>query len=121
MVLTKDEAEKKAKEIFSLNDKIRFIAFTSENKLIFHSMRKGVKSYSPNKVDVDIGELTAPIATGIFEKVAEYFGNAEYLLVKFKKVNLFIIPFPKGLLTITTEPDYPIENLAKVKEALNKS
>ncbi len=120
MVLSKDEAEKKAKEIFNLNDKIRFIAFTSKNKLVFHSMREGIKSYTPNEVDVDIGEVIVPITVGIFEKTKDYFGNIEYLLIKFEKVNLFVIPFSKGLMTITTEPDYEVKNLAKVKEALTK-
>jgi hypothetical protein len=120
LVLNKDEIEKRAKEIFNLNEKIRFVAFTIENKLIFYSMREGVKSYSPNNVDVEIGELRALIVTGIFGKLKEYFGEIEYFLTKFKKVNLFIIPFSKGVLTMTTEPDYLIENLTKIKEVLNK-
>ncbi len=120
MVLNKDEIEKRAKEIFNLNEKIRFVAFTIENKLVFYSMREGVKSYSPNNVDIEIGELRALIVTGIFEKLKEYFGEIEHFLTKFKKVNLFIIPFSKGILTMTTEPDYSIENLTKIKEVLNK-
>lgn len=113
---TKEVAEK----IFNLNSKIRFVAFTIKNKLIFHSMREGVKSYTPNEVDVNLGEVTIPIAAGIFEKFKGYFGEVEYLLIRFKKVNLFSIPFSKGLFTMTTELDYPIENLVEVKKILNE-
>jgi hypothetical protein len=120
MVLNKGEAEKLAKKIFSLNDKIRFVAFTSE-KLIFHSMKEGVKSYTSNEVDIKLGEIITPIAAGIFENFKKYFGDFEYLLIKFNKVNLFAIPFSKGLFTMTTEPDYRIENLIEVKKVLNEA
>ncbi|MBS7655136.1 hypothetical protein KEJ50_01320 [Candidatus Bathyarchaeota archaeon] len=120
MVLTRYEAEKIAKEVFSLNEKIRFAAFTCENELIFNSMRKDVKSYAPNEVDEQMGEITIPIASGIFEKFKEYYGEVEYLLIRFKKINLFVIPFSKGLFTMSTEGDYPIENLIEVKKVLSK-
>jgi len=120
LVLERDKAEKIAKKIFKLSDKIRFAALTSENKLIFHSMREGVKSYTPNEVDVDLSEVITPIAAGIFKKFENYFGECEYLAIKFKKVNLFAIPFSKGIVTITTELDYPIENLTEVKKILSE-
>jgi hypothetical protein len=108
-----------AARIFDLHPRIRYAGLIDEGGRIYFSiMRPGIRSYTPNDITTEIGELDIPLVTSLIKKASAYYGTVRYITVEFSKIRMFIIPRNQKILQVTAEPDFPTNMVTQVVKLL---
>lgn len=104
-------------KIFSIDERVRFVAIYEGQYMLAGTMREGRESLDPEDAarEIDI-QLSRMFEIG--SKWQNWFGKFHYLVLKFSKVNLGIAPIKgKRALVISTEPSLGPELIFKeIKE-----
>ena len=92
-------------EIFGLNPKIRWTAFsTEEGRVTFSEMRPGVISYTSERDDRAFMEVGPHLMSGIAERLSSQgAGKVQSLIVNLEKDSVFLTQVGKGYLAISAD------------------
>lgn len=87
--------------------------------MIEGGMREGVHSYDPEAVSKEI-DIEIAIIGNVAKRWEAWFGNLEYVALKFDKLNMIFVPLKtrKMFLVVSTEPSVGPERVTTmIKQA----
>lgn len=90
-----------AEELFELDPKLRWAAFSVDSKVIFCKMRPGVKSYSSDGDDRAFMQLGPLIMSGVAERLTGGAGKPQSVLVSMDKDSVLLMKFRNGFLVLS--------------------
>ena len=92
-------------DVFRLHPKIRWAAFSIDDKVVFSQMRPGVGSYTSNAEDRSFMELGPLIMAGVAERLTQSggAGKLESIIVNLGKDSIMIARVRDGYLAISVD------------------
>jgi len=101
-------------QMFAADSRVRYATvFDEAYSIVAGGMRPSVTSIeSPEhsqKVDFQVGVLA-----GIVKTWSEVFGPASFIFFKHEKINTIVFPIGNKHLAISTQPDFPLEDVGKI-------
>ncbi len=93
-------------EIFRLDPKIRWTAFSSDNgKVLFSQMRPGVESYTSNAEDKSFMELGPLFMTSLAERLTplEKAGRVDSIIVNLSVDSVMLMKVENGYLALSAD------------------
>jgi hypothetical protein len=100
-----------ADEVFRLHTKIRWAAYSTEQgQVLFSSMRKGVKSYTPNSDDRAFMELGVVMLCEMGKRLSVKggAGNLESIIVRFTYDSVLIVDHGRGHLALSVDNEHAL-------------
>ena len=94
-----------AEELFKLHPKIRWAAFSVDAKVVFCTMRPGVKSYTSDDDDRTFMQFGPLIMSGVAERLTGGAGKLQSVLVNMDKDSVLLMRFRNGFLALSADRD----------------
>ncbi len=110
--------DKLCAQIFKFDRRVRYAGVLDDTgRVIAGGMRKGISSLEPASEDLRLmANLTIQIGTD--KTWDQYFGKAQFTLVKREKVNMLIFGLGTNLMLITTQPDVDLSQIAQIRDTV---
>ncbi len=109
------------RRIFDLDHRIRFCLVRNQNRRSsVGGMRPGVDSLLPDDERLKM-EMRGILHRAMEGSVNKYLGRMNTLIVQWENVTIIDFLFTFGDVIISTEPDYPIEIIGRIRQLLNAS
>jgi hypothetical protein len=105
--------------IWKLDRRIRYAGILDKDgRLLAGGMRRGIRPLEPQSEEL---RLMIQIVTesNAWASWDDYFGKTLYAVIHRELVTFFIIPYDGHLLVVTTEPDFPMEGVQKLREVVS--
>jgi len=107
-------------KIFAVDSRIRYAVVLDEAGLIVAGgMRPGVKSVGSPEYDRRV-DFQTTVLVAIIKTWSEAIGPASFVFFKHKKINAILIPIGNKQLAVSTQPDFPLENVSKMLEIVER-
>ena len=93
-------------DVFRIHPKIRWAAWVSKDGQVrFCQMRPGVISHCPEEEDLRFAEFNPIILIGAGERMAQWDGRVESVIVTYEKVLMYVHEFKDGILALTVDKE----------------
>jgi hypothetical protein len=93
-------------DVFRVHPRIRWAAWVSkEGQVRFCKMRPGVVSHCPEEEDLRFAEFNPLILLGAGERMAQWDGRVESVIVIYEKVLMYVHEFKDGILALTVDKE----------------
>lgn len=102
-------------DVFSLDDRIRYFGFMDNRQGMVMSELK-----DPNDSHPGEGQLVRDLTffKGAMASWSIYFGHVKYSVVSHDSFKIIMIPVEAGLVIVTTESSFPIENVETIAKTV---
>lgn len=102
-------------DVFSLDDRIRYFGFMDNRQGMVMSELK-----DPNDSHPGEGQLVRDLTffKGAMASWSIYFGHVKYSVVSHDSFKIIMIPVEAGLVIVTTESSFPIENVETIAQTV---
>ena len=104
-------------DIFSLDDRIRYFGFMDNRQGMVMSELRDPKDSHPGETQL-VRDLT--FFKGAMASWSIYFGHVQYSVVSHDAVKIIMIPVEAGLVIVTAQSSFPIENVEIVAETVRR-
>jgi len=107
-------------QMFAADSRVGYATvFDREYSIVAGGMRPGVAPIeSPEqseRVDFQVGILASVVKTW-----SDAFGPASFIVFKHEKINVIVFPIGDKHLAISTQPDFPLEDVDKMLRVLER-
>jgi len=101
-------------QMFAADSRVRYAAIMNEEwSILAGGMRSGVIPIESPE-DAQRVDLQVAVLAGIIKTWSEVFGPTSFIFFKHEKINRVIFPIGKEHLEITTQSDFPLEEVGKI-------
>jgi len=100
--------------IFAADSRVRYTVVLDETgRIVAGGMRPGVKSIEPLEHERRV-DFQVTILAGVIKTSSKVFGPASFVFFKHEKINLIVFPIANKQLDVSTQPDFPLEDVPKI-------
>jgi len=100
--------------IFAADSRVRYTVVLDETgRIVAGGMRPGVKSIEPLEHERRV-DFQVTILAGVIKTWSKVFGPANFVFFKHEKINLIVFPIANQQLDVSTQPDFPLEDVPKI-------
>jgi len=101
-------------QMFAADSRVRYATVLDEEcSIVAGGMRPGVTPVESPE-DSRRVDLQVVVLLGVIKTWSEVFGRTSFVFFKQKKINIIIFPIDNKQLDISTEPDFPLEDVGKM-------
>jgi hypothetical protein len=96
--------------VFALDEKIRYFGFLDNRQgMVVSELRRKEAGHAEQQL---VRDLT--FFKGAMSSWSIYFGHVNYSVVVHETTKIIMIPVESGLVIVTTDGDFPIENVQSI-------
>jgi len=107
-------------QIFAADSRVRYAAVRDEEcSILAGGMRPGVTPIESPE-DARRVDLQVAVLAGVIKTWSEVFGPTSFAFFKHEKINTIIFPIGNKHLEISTQPDFPPEDVGKILRIVEK-
>jgi len=101
-------------QMFAADSRVRYAVVLDEAcSIVAGGMRPGVTSIEPLEHERRV-DFQVTVLTGIVKSWSEVYGPTSFVFFKNEKINIIIFPIGNKQLDISTQPDFPVEDVGKM-------
>jgi len=101
-------------QMLAADSRVRYATVLDEEcSIVAGGMRPGVTPVESPE-DSRRVDLQVVVLLGVIKTWSEVFGHTSFVFFKQKKINIIIFPIDNKQLDISTEPDFPLEDVGKM-------
>jgi len=101
-------------QIFAADSRVRYSVVLDEaGRVVAGGMRPGVKSVETLEHEQRV-DFQVTILAGVIKTWSKVFGPASFVFFKHEKINLIVFPIANKQLDVSTQPDFPLEDVPKI-------
>jgi len=101
-------------QMFAADSRVRYaVVLDEECSIVAGGMRPGVTSIESPEHDRRV-DLQVAVLAGVIKTWSEAFGPTSFVFFKHQKINMIIFPIGNKQLDISTQPDFPLEDVRKI-------
>jgi len=101
-------------QMFAADSRVRYATVLDEEcSIVAGGMRPGVTPIESPE-DSRRVDLQVVVLLGVIKTWSEVFGPTSFVFFKQEKINIIIFPIGNGQLDVSTEPDFPLEDVGKL-------
>ncbi|MDG6906187.1 MAG: hypothetical protein JRN20_10430 [Nitrososphaerota archaeon] len=104
-------------DIFKLDDRIRYFGFMDNRQGMVVSELRDPRDSHPGESQL-VRDLT--FFKGAMASWSIYFGHVQYAVVSHDAFKIVMIPVEAGLVIITAESSFPVDNVETVSKAVRR-
>lgn len=107
-------------QMFVADSRVRYATVLDEEcSIVAGGMRPGVTPIESPE-DSRRVDLQVVVLLGVIKTWSEIFGRTSFVFFKQKKINIIIFPIDNKQLDISTEPDFPLEDVGKIMRIVER-
>jgi len=107
-------------QMFAADSRVRYATVLDEEcSIVAGGMRPGVTPIESPE-DSRRVDLQVVVLLGVIKTWSEIFGRTSFVFFKQKKINIIIFPIDNKQLDISTEPDFPLEDVGKIMRIVER-
>jgi len=107
-------------QMFTADSRVRYAVILDEDcSIVTGGMRPGVTPIESPEESRRV-DLQVVVLLGVIKTWSEVFGPTSFVFFKHEKVNIIIFPIGNRQLDVSTEPDFPIEDVWKLFRIVEK-
>jgi len=101
-------------QMFTADSRVRYAVILDEDcSIVTGGMRPGVKPIESPEESRRV-DLQVVVLLGVIKTWSEVFGPTSFVFFKHEKVNIIIFPIGNRQLDVSTESDFPVEDVWKL-------
>jgi len=101
-------------QIFAADRRVRYTVVLDEaGRVVAGGMRPGVKSIETLEHERRV-DFQVAILAGVIKTWSKVFGPTSFIFFKHEKINLIVFPIANRQLDVSTQPDFPLEDVPKI-------
>jgi len=101
-------------QIFAADRRVRYTVVLDEaGRVVAGGMRPGVKSIETLEHERRV-DFQVAILAGVIKTWSKVFGPTSFIFFKHEKINLIVFPIANKQLDVSTQPDFPLEDVPKI-------
>jgi len=107
-------------QIFAADSRIRYaIVLDEAGSIVAGGMRPGVTSIESPEHEQRVDFQVAVLA-GVIKTWSKVFGPTSFVFFKHEKINMIIFPIDNKQLDVSTQPDFPLEDVSKILRVVER-